>query len=189
MALTTSLPLPHAPLSAPGGVLAFPDPTYSLYPVLAKIEEAKTVSVPWGTEWSLPIEELVDAKADAIYLANPNAPSGTFVPPSQVATLASKFDGLLLVDEAYCDFAEDNCIDLVGEFPHVIISRTFSKAYSLAGMRFGYAIAQPQVIQEMMKVKDSYNVDAVALAATAALTDQDYARADLGAACAVNASA
>src|SRR3954469_7313039 len=123
---------------APGGVLAVPDPTYSLYPVLAKLEDAKSVTVPWGNEWSLPSDELIATKADAIYLANPNAPSGTFVPPSQVATLASKFDGLVLVDEAYCDFAEDNCLDLVQEFSNVVISRTFSKAYSLAGMRFGY---------------------------------------------------
>src|SRR3954452_13117565 len=81
----------------PGGTLAYPDPTYSLYPVLAKLEEAKTTTVDWGTEWSLPADELIETKADAIYLANPNAPSGTFVTPSQIATLASKFDGLLLV--------------------------------------------------------------------------------------------
>jgi histidinol-phosphate aminotransferase len=161
----------------PGGTLAYPDPTYSLYPVLAKLEEAKTTAVDWGTEWSLPLDELIDAKADAIYLANPNAPSGTFVTPSQIATLASKFDGLLLVDEAYCDFAEDNCIDLIREFANVVISRTFSKAYSLAGMRFGYAIAQAEVIHEMMKVKDSYNVDAISvIAATAALQDQESAK-------------
>ena len=161
----------------PGGVLAYPEPTYSLYPVLAKLEEAKVSAVPWGNEWSLPLDELVETKADAIYLANPNAPSGTFVPSSQIATLASKFDGLLLIDEAYVDFAEDNCIDLVREFSNVVISRTFSKAYSLAGMRFGYAIAQAEVIHEMMKVKDSYNVDAVSVtAATAALLDQESAR-------------
>jgi len=162
---------------APGGVLAFPEPTYSLYPVLAKLEEAKVTPVEWGTEWSLPLDELVATKADAIYLANPNAPSGTFVPSSQIAILASKFDGLVLVDEAYVDFAEDNCLDLVREFPHVVISRTFSKAYSLAGMRFGYAIAQAEVINEMAKVKDSYNVDAISvIAATAALLDQESAK-------------
>jgi histidinol-phosphate aminotransferase len=160
-----------------GGTLAYPDPTYSLYPVLAKLEEAKTTTVDWGTEWSLPLDELLETKADAIYLCNPNAPSGTFVTPSQIATLASKFDGLLLVDEAYCDFAEDNCLDLIREFANVVISRTFSKAYSLAGMRFGYAIAQAEVIHEMMKVKDSYNVDAISvIAATAALQDQESAK-------------
>jgi histidinol-phosphate aminotransferase len=161
----------------PGGLLAYPDPTYSLYTALAKLEEAKISAVPWGNEWSLPLEELVATKADAIYLVNPNAPSGTFVPSSQIATLASKFDGLLLIDEAYVDFAEDNCLDLVREFPNVVLSRTFSKAYSLAGMRFGYAIAQAEVIHEMMKVKDSYNVDAISvIAATAALLDQESAR-------------
>src|SRR5204862_82619 len=65
----------------PGGTLAFPDPTYSLYPVLAKLEEAKSIHVPWGTEWSLPIDDLAATRADAIYLANPNAPSGPLVPP------------------------------------------------------------------------------------------------------------
>ena len=165
----------------PGGVLAYPEPTYSLYPVLAKLEEAKVSPVEWGNEWSLPLEELVATKADAIYLANPNAPSGTFVPSSQIATLASQFDGLVLVDEAYVDFAEDNCLDLVREFQNVVISRTFSKAYSLAGMRFGYAIAQAEVIDEMLKVKDSYNVDAVSVvAATAALLDQEMRQKDLG---------
>jgi histidinol-phosphate aminotransferase len=161
----------------PGGVLAYPEPTYSLYPVLARLEEAKVLPVPWGVEWSLPTDELAEAKAAAIYLANPNAPSGTFVPSSQIATLASKFDGLLLIDEAYVDFADDNCLDLVREFPNVVISRTFSKAYSLAGLRFGYAIAQEQVVHEMLKVKDSYNVDAISvIAATAALLDQESAK-------------
>ena len=160
-----------------GGVLAYPEPTYSLYPVLARLEEAKVAPVEWGNEWSLPLDELVETKADAIYLANQNAPSGTFVPSSQIATLASKLDGLILVDEAYVDFAEDNCLDLVREFQNVVISRTFSKAYSLAGMRFGYAIAQAEVVDEMVKVKDSYNVDAISVvAATAALLDQESAR-------------
>jgi histidinol-phosphate aminotransferase len=162
---------------APAALLAFPEPTYSLYPVLAKLEDAKCAGVPWGMDWSLPIDDLLATKADAIYLANPNAPSGTFVPAQQVGELASKFDGLLLVDEAYVDFAEQNCLELVKEFSNLVISRTFSKSYSLAGMRFGYAIAQPQVIHEMMKVKDSYNCDAISvIAATAAILDQDYAK-------------
>jgi len=94
-----------------------------------------------------------------------------------VAELASKKDGLLLVDEAYVDFAEQNCLELVKEFSNVVISRTFSKAYSMAGMRFGYAVAQPEVIEQMMKVKDSYNCDAISvIAATAAILDQEYAR-------------
>ena len=162
----------------PGGRLAHPDPTYSLYPVLARLQDAHSVAVPWDAEWQLPIDALLATKADAIYLANPNAPSGTFVSPMKVAELARKFPGLLLVDEAYADFADDDCVALVKEHPNVVVSRTLSKAYSLAGLRFGYAIAQPQVIAEMMKVKDSYNCDAIAVAAaTAAVEDQAYARA------------
>jgi histidinol-phosphate/aromatic aminotransferase/cobyric acid decarboxylase-like protein len=94
-----------------------------------------------------------------------------------VAELAKHFPGLLLIDEAYADFADDNCLALVKKHRNVIVIRTMSKAYSLAGMRFGYAVAQPDVIAEMMKVKDSYNCDAVSIcAATAAIEDQDYAR-------------
>ena len=147
--------------------------------MLAHLQDAKTISVEWGKDFSLPIEALVATKANAIYLANPNAPTGTFVSPMKVAELAKAFDGAVLVDEAYADFADDNCLALVQDRPNVIISRTLSKAYSLAGLRFGFAVAQPQVIDEMMKVKDSYNTDAISIvAATAAIADQDYARSN-----------
>ena len=161
---------------ANGGLLAFPEPTYSLYPILARIADARSVGVPWGKEWSLPIDALVATNADAIYLANPNAPSGTFIPPSEVSKLATAFEGLLLIDEAYVDFAVDNCMSLVAQHTNVVVTRSFSKAYSLAGLRFGYAVAQPAIIAEMMKVKDSYNCDAIsALAAAAAMEDREYA--------------
>ncbi len=161
----------------PGGLLAYPEPTYSLYPVLAQIEDAKSVTVPWEAGYQLPIDALVATKANAIYLANPNAPTGTFVSPEKVAELARRFDGLVLVDEAYADFADENCVALVKAHENIVVSRTLSKAYSLAGLRFGYAIGQAAVIAEMMKVKDSYNCDAISIvAATAALEDQEYAR-------------
>src|SRR5580658_246385 len=161
----------------PPGTLAFPDPTYSLYPVLAHLQEAKSLAIPWDRDWSLPTTARASSSANAIFLANPNAPSGTFVSPLKIADLARKFPGLLLIDEAYVDFADDNCAALVSEFPNLVVIRTLSKAYSLAGLRFGYAIAQPQVIAQMMKVKDSYNCDALSIiAATAALEDQAYAR-------------
>jgi histidinol-phosphate aminotransferase len=160
----------------PGGSLAFPDPTYSLYPVLAKLEDAKSVAVAWEKDWALPVDALVDSKADAIYIVNPNAPSGTFVPPSKIEEVAKRFHGLVLVDEAYADFADENCLPLVKEHSNVVVTRTLSKAYCLAGLRFGYAIAQAQVVAEMMKVKDSYNCDAISVAAaTAAIEDHDYA--------------
>src|SRR4051794_12379271 len=128
----------------PGGRLAHPDPTYSLYPVLARLQDAASVPVPWEDGWKLPVEALAATKADAVYLANPNAPSGTFVAPAKVAELAKAFPGMVLVDEAYAEFADDNCLALVKDHPNVVVSRTMSKAYSLAGLRFGYAVAQPQ---------------------------------------------
>jgi histidinol-phosphate aminotransferase len=162
---------------APGDTLACPEPTYSLYPVLARLQDARIVAVPWGPGWSVPQGALVATGARAIYLANPNAPSGTAVPAAAVEALARAFDGLLLVDEAYADFADGHCLDLALRLPNVVVSRTLSKAYALAGVRFGFAVAHPTVIAEMAKVKDSYNCDALSIAAaTAALDDQAYAR-------------
>ncbi len=160
-----------------GGAIAYPDPTYSLYPVLAQLQDARGVGVPWGEGYALPVDALLATGANAIYLTNPNAPTGTFVAPAAVAALAAAFPGVVLVDEAYVDFADDHCLALVEDRPNVVVSRTMSKSYALAGLRFGYAVAQPQVIAEMMKVKDSYNTDAISIAAaTAAVQDQEYAR-------------
>src|SRR5688500_2455768 len=161
----------------PDDVLAFPDPTYSLYPVLAELGESRSVSVPWEKDWTLPIDALLATKAKAIFLANPNAPTGTFVPAAKMKELAKKFSGLLLIDEAYADFAGENCVGLVADHENVVISRTLSKSHSLAGLRFGYGIAQEDVIREMMKVKDSYNCDAISVClATAAIEDIEYAK-------------
>src|SRR3954468_2345189 len=98
---------------SPGDTLAYPDPTYSLYSVLAKLQDAKVAEIPWDEDFVLPIDGLLAAKPNAIYIANPNAPTGTFVPPARIAELAKAFKGLVLVDEAYADFAEDNCLALV----------------------------------------------------------------------------
>jgi len=91
--------------------------------------------------------------------------------------LCKKFSGLVLIDEAYVDFADDNCLPLLKDYGNVVITRTLSKAYSLAGLRFGYAVAREDVIREMNKARDSYPCDAISVAAaTAAILDQDYAR-------------
>lgn len=161
----------------PGDALAYPDPTYSLYPVLACEGENRVHTVAWEANWDLPIDALLATGARAIFFANPNAPTGTVVQKSRVRDLAQRFSGLVLVDEAYVDFADESCLDLVRTLPNVILCRTFSKGYSLAGLRFGYAIAAPAAVAEMIKVKDSYNCDAISIAAaTAALADQEYAR-------------
>ena len=162
---------------SPGDTLAYPNPTYSLYPVLAEIDEVKVAEVPWEKEWQLPIDALLATKARAIFLANPNAPSATFVSPQKIEELCKKFNGAVLVDEAYVDFADDNCLPLLKDHDNIVITRTLSKAYSLAGLRFGYAVARAEVIREMNKARDSYPCDAVSVAAaTAAIQDQEYAK-------------
>jgi histidinol-phosphate aminotransferase len=159
-----------------GATLAAPQPTYSLFPTLALLADAKFHSVEWDRNWSLPIGTLLESKADAIFLANPNTPSGTFVQPGRIAELATSFSGLVLIDETYVDFCDANCLDLVQEFSNIVLIRSMSVGYSLAGLRFGFAIAQENVIHEMSKVKDAFSCDAVSIAAaTAAITDQDYA--------------
>jgi histidinol-phosphate aminotransferase len=160
-----------------GGTLAYPDPTYSLYPILATLQDAKIKTVPWEADYALPIDALCASGAHAIYLANPNAPSGTCVTPQAIGELAGRFEGLVLIDEAYADFADQNCLSLIKTHDNVVISRTLSKGYSLAGLRFGFAIAQAPLIEQMNKVKDSYNCDAISIvAATAAIEDQEHAR-------------
>lgn len=162
---------------APGDVLASPDPTYSLYPVLAELADVRFVTVPWETGWSLPTEALLATGARALFFANPNAPSGTWVDPAVVGALAARTGALVLVDEAYVDFAAGSCLPLLSRHENVLITRTLSKGYGLAGLRFGYALGHAALIEQMAKVKDSYNCDAIAIAAaSAALDDQAYAR-------------
>ncbi len=162
---------------SPGEVLAYPDPTYSLYPVLADIGDIRVAAVPWAANFELPVDALWATHARAIFFANPNAPTGTLVPAARIRELAARFAGLLLIDEAYVDFADHDCLPLLKEFPHLVITRTLSKGYGLAGLRFGYALAAPNIVAELNKVKDSYNCDALSIAAaTAALGDQAHAR-------------
>jgi histidinol-phosphate aminotransferase len=154
--------------------VAYPVPTYSLYPVLANLQNCKALEVSFDREFNLPAE-LTKTSAALTIVCNPNAPSGSFVSVGELASLADELSSVLLIDEAYVDFADENCAGLVKDFDNVIILRSMSKGYGLAGLRFGYAIAPADLISGLMKVKDSYNVDAVAIAvATAAIKDQEY---------------
>ena len=161
---------------APGGRVAFPWPTYSLYPTLCEIQGATPVKIDWAGEWGLPSRAILDAAPDAVFLTNPNAPSGTVVSAQAVDVLAEELgDRLLLIDEAYADYADRDFVGLVEKHPNVVVSRSFSKGFALAGARLGYAIARPDAVEQMDKVRDSYNVDAVAQAiGLAAIAEGDY---------------
>ncbi len=154
--------------------VAYPVPTYSLYPVLAKMQNCQAIEIPFDNEFNLPVK-LTKTNAALTIVCNPNAPSGSFVSVGEMASLADELTGVLLIDEAYVDFAEENCATLIKDFDNIIILRSLSKGYGLAGLRFGYAMAQPELIAGLMKIKDSYNVDAVAIAlAAAAIKDREH---------------
>jgi len=159
-----------------GDLVRFPNPSYLLYETLAAIQGAECDTVNFQDDWSLGDNfTAVQNSLRLTYLANPNSPSGTVIPPEQVARIASALPCPLLVDEAYADFADTNCLALVAENEKVMVSRTLSKSYALAGLRFGFLVAQPPIIAELAKVKDSYNCDALSIAgATAALDDREW---------------
>ncbi len=159
----------------PGDVLAYPSPSYILYRTLAEIQGARWVEVPFDETWSLSPEAFAEARPRLAFVANPNSPSGTVLGVSDLARIAEAVDCPLVVDEAYVNFADSDAVSLVKSHKNVIVSRTFSKGYSLAGLRLGYLIAQPDMVLGMIKVKDSYNCDTLSLiGGTAALLDQDY---------------
>jgi histidinol-phosphate aminotransferase len=156
-----------------GGRVCSPTPSYLLYQTLAELQGANLETVPYTATWQLP-EPWPARAAHLTFVANPNSPSGTCVPASALLQVAANRP--LVIDEAYVDFADNHCLPLVKQ-PNVIVTRTLSKSCSLAGIRFGYAVADPAVIHELVKVKDSYNCDVLSLAAAAAaLADQDYLR-------------
>ena len=159
-----------------GQSLRMPYPSYILYRTLAGIQGAACEEIHYRRDWTLG-DDFVAPRDDVrlAIVANPNSPSGTLLPPARVGALAARLSCAFVVDEAYGDFADANCLGLVNENPRVIVTRSFSKSYALAGLRFGFAVAQPSLIEQMLKVKDSYNCDALAIAAaTAAIDDQAW---------------
>jgi len=157
-----------------GDRVAYATPTYSLYDTLVDIQGATRAVVNYSDDFSIP-PALARQRAAVTFLCNPNAPSGTLVSRAAVARLARHVAGILVVDEAYIDFAaqdDASCIPLVRRHDNVIVLRTFSKSFSLAGLRIGLGFAAEPLIAGMMKVKDSYNLNRLsAVAATAALRD------------------
>jgi len=155
----------------PGDRVAFPAPTYSLYDTMVAVQGGEIVRVPWPSDFTLP-PALASTGAKLTFLCNPNSPSGTFVPVDQIEALARAVRGLLVVDEAYVDFAHDHALRLVGRLPNVVVLRTLSKSFSLAGLRIGFVVARPDLLAGLRTVKDSYNLNRLSqVAAEAALSD------------------
>jgi histidinol-phosphate aminotransferase len=158
-------------------------PSYSLYPVLADTHDAAKNPVPLKPDFGLPtIAELKRGKlwkfdAALTFVTTPNAPSGRGYKTAELEKLCRAQKGVVILDEAYVDFAEENALELALKLPHVLVARTFSKAYSLCFQRVGYFIGNAQLVSALDKIRDSYNVNGLGqIAAEATLDDLDYYR-------------
>jgi len=161
--------------AGPGRAVAYPAPTFPFYRTQALIEDATIIEVPFDAAFNLPTDALIEAAGAVTLVANPNSPSGTVAGADELSRLAEGLTGVLVIDEAYVDFADTDALELVRRYENVIILRTLSKGYSLAGLRIGFGIAQPPLLAGLLKTKAIYNVDAVAAAVgAAALRDQDH---------------
>jgi len=166
-------------------IVQFFTPSYSLYPVLADIQGAVCRAVPLGKDFALPtVDELKrggqwDFSAALTLITTPNAPSGRGYPTGDLEKLCRAHQGVIVLDEAYVDFARENAFALALKYPHVLVARTFSKAYSLCFQRVGYCAGHPALIEALQKIRDSYNVNGLGQAAAlATLADLPYYRAN-----------
>jgi histidinol-phosphate aminotransferase len=159
-----------------GDRVAFPTPTYPLLEPLCRLHEAVPSPIPSGEmfTWST---ELMDDPAPLKFLVNPNSPTGTWHAGPSVARALVRSKGVVVLDEAYVDFAFESQVGLLAKHDNLLILRTMSKSYALAGMRIGFALGSPELIAALDAVKDSYNLDRLAIvAATAAIQDEEHHR-------------
>jgi len=161
-----------------GGVAAatgFTFPSYSLYPVLVGIQDGRSETIPFDRSMRLPVAQIAASTARAFFLTSPNAPTGVAFSPADVEELLAAYPGVLVLDEAYAPFARHDGVPLLARHPRLVIVRTLSKAHALAGLRVGYALAHPEMIGFLDRIRDSYNVNRLSQAgAIAALEDTVY---------------
>lgn len=161
-----------------GEALGFYEPAFPLYRVFGIIQGAKIVSIPLAEPYDHP--PMPPEGLKVFFLANPNSPVGFGYPTALVSEMARRTNAIFVVDEAYAEFSKENALNLVREFENVIVVRSVSKSYSLAGVRLGYAIGREKWIGEMFKVKDPFNVTRLTQAVVAAaLEDQEYLRKNI----------
>ena len=155
-------------------------PSYSLYPVLVGMQDGASEIIPFDRSMRLPVERLAASRARVLFLTSPNAPTGVAFANTDLERVLAGFPGILVVDEAYAPFAEADAVPLLARHPRLVITRTLSKAYALAGIRVGYALADPAVIGVLDRLRDSYNVNRLSQAAAlAAVGDEEHLRANV----------
>ena len=162
---------------SPGDEVVIPDPTYAMYEVYADLFQACLVKIPYDTHLSLPFDKMleeINKNTKMIALANPNSPTGTIVKRDKIVSLlelAEQHDALVLIDEAYYPFYPHTVIDLVNKYQNLIVTRTFSKAFGLASVRLGYAVADPQIIRNLNTFRPIYETNGLTVALGCAVLD------------------
>ncbi len=167
----------HALFQHPGKLL-FPDITYSFYPVYCGLYGIEYEAVPLGEGFELRVSDYEKPNAGIIF-PNPNAPTGLLLPVADIDSLLQhNTESVVVVDEAYIDFGGESAVRLIDRFPNLLVTQTLSKSRSLAGLRVGFAMGHPKLIEALVRVKDSFNsypLDRLAIAgATAAIKDRDH---------------
>lgn len=158
------------------GCIGYFEPSYSLYPVLAEMREVDSAPVALGSDFEWP-DDFASCECGLFFIANPNAPTGILFPLERIRRFCGDQEGVVVIDEAYVDFASTDCMALAQECDNVLVTRTLSKSFSLAGLRVGYAVGSVALIDSLMKLKDSYNLDIISQTlALAALSDIEYMR-------------
>ena len=155
-----------------GDRVAYATPTYPLLEPLCRVHEATPAPHPTGEGWSWP-DAFVYDPAPLKFIVNPNSPTGHWMEPAEVERAIEVSRGVVVLDEAYVDFAPSSLVGLLGGHPNLLVIRTFSKSYALAGMRIGFALGSPELIADLDAVKDSYNVNRLAIAAAVAAVEDD----------------
>ena len=157
---------------APGARLAFPAPTFSMIPDFARVNGVEGIPVPLGDDLDIDADALLATRAEIIYLCSPNNPTGSVVSPAALERVVARAKGLVIVDEAYIDFGGTSLASRAPSLGNVLVVRTFSKAFGLAGLRVGYGTGAPAIVAEVEKARGPYTVNAFAeCAAAAALTE------------------
>ena len=160
------------------GKLLFPDITYSFYPVYCALYGIEYEAIPLNETFELCVPDYEKPNAGIIF-PNPNAPTGMLLPLSEIESLLKRnTDSVVVVDEAYIDFGGESAVKLINKYPSLLVTQTFSKSRSLAGLRVGFAMGNPELIEALVRVKDSFNsypLDRLAIVgATAAMQDSDH---------------
>jgi histidinol-phosphate aminotransferase len=157
----------------PGGTLACCDPTFSMIPVLSRINGLTVATTSFENNGDISVEAFLSTGADIVYICSPNNPTGSSASMERIEAIADAFKGLVIVDQAYAEYSSRPLTHLVAQHSNVLITRTMSKAFGMAGLRVGYAIGNPALVNEVEKSRGPYKVGALGSAAAISAIEND----------------